>query len=40
VDAAIDAGAVDYWTKPIDIDAFLAGMARILRAAIDDDAGS
>jgi len=40
VDAAIDAGAVDYWTKPIDIDVFVAGMARLLRAAIDDDAGT
>jgi CheY-like chemotaxis protein/anti-sigma regulatory factor (Ser/Thr protein kinase) len=37
VEAAIDAGATDYWTKPIDIDVFVAGMARLLRAAIEAD---
>jgi CheY-like chemotaxis protein len=39
VEAAIDAGAVDYWTKPIDVDVFVAGMARLLRSAIDEGDG-
>jgi len=39
VEAALDAGAVDYWTKPIDIDVFLAGMARLLMAAAGDGGG-
>jgi len=33
VGAALDEGAADYWTKPIDIDVFVAGMARLLRSA-------
>jgi PAS domain S-box-containing protein len=28
--AARDAGALDYWTKPVDLDGFLAGMQRLL----------
>jgi CheY-like chemotaxis protein len=30
VAAARAAGALDYWTKPIDFDAFIAGMGRLL----------
>jgi len=33
VEAALEAGAFDYWTKPIDIEVFVTGMARLLRAA-------
>jgi len=39
VEAAIDAGAMDYWTKPIDVDVFAAGMARLLRSAADEGRG-
>jgi PAS domain S-box-containing protein len=31
--AARDAGALDYWTKPVDLDGFLAGMQRLLALA-------
>ncbi|MBK6865942.1 MAG: PAS domain-containing protein [Ideonella sp.] len=34
VQAAHDAGVVAYWTKPIDFDAFLAGLARVLGRAV------
>jgi len=33
VQAALQAGADDYWTKPLDLDPFLAGVSRLLRAA-------
>jgi len=32
VEAARAAGALDYWTKPIDFDAFIEGVARLLGA--------
>jgi len=39
VEAALEGGAFDYWTKPIDIDVFVTGMARLLRAAAGGDGG-
>jgi PAS domain S-box-containing protein len=33
VDAALAAGADDYWTKPIDFTGFMAGMSQLLRSA-------
>jgi PAS domain S-box-containing protein len=32
--AALDAGALDYWTKPVDFECFIAGMSRLLPAAV------